>query len=170
MAYDKLISGTPWHVEKFTRADGDPRRHRSRCIFYDKANKLYAKTVGKCYGTAHCKYYKEPKEPKVQVDPDESVSSPGVKPSVTVRRSKPESENKTEKPSALFTQSPAPRKKQSEKAEFSVGVLIKHEQYGIGKITSLNGTKAKAIFSYSIEREFDIDEGKRKGIIVRYEN
>jgi len=168
MAYDKMISGTPWHVEKFTRAEGDSRRHRSRCIFYDKANKVCAKTVGKCYGTAHCKYYKEPKEPKVQNVPEEPDSSPGRITAAHVTSMKPKPERRTENLSEIKAHLPTPVKKRSGKAEFSVGDLIKHEKYGIGKITSISGSKAKAIFSYSIEREFDIEEGKKNGVIARH--
>lgn len=58
------ISGTPWHVEKFTRAEGDDRRHRNRCIYYHKDNAYCSKEVGRCRGAAHCKFYKEPPDKK----------------------------------------------------------------------------------------------------------
>lgn len=30
------LTGIPWHVEKWTRNEGDERRHKSRCIYYRK--------------------------------------------------------------------------------------------------------------------------------------
>lgn len=53
------LSGTPWHVDKFARKEGDTRRHRSRCIYHDKADNYCSKVVGSCCGAAHCSYYKE---------------------------------------------------------------------------------------------------------------
>lgn len=55
------LTGSPWHVEKFTRAEGDDRRHRSRCKYYnDKGCDYY----GRCKGSAHCDIYKEKVEAK----------------------------------------------------------------------------------------------------------
>ena len=58
MAIERMV-GSPWHVEKMVRQEGDPRRHRSRCIYYDKKNSHCPKVVGKCVGAAHCSYYEE---------------------------------------------------------------------------------------------------------------
>lgn len=41
------------------RQEGDSRRHRSRCIHYNKNNSYCSEVVGKCVGAAHCSYYKE---------------------------------------------------------------------------------------------------------------
>ena len=30
------MQGSPWHVERMERGDGDKRRHRSRCVHYHK--------------------------------------------------------------------------------------------------------------------------------------
>ena len=60
---------TPWHIGYTKCNDYDPeydiRRHRSRCMFYDKESKKcdclkYHSYYGKkCPGSAHCIYYKE---------------------------------------------------------------------------------------------------------------
>ena len=55
----KHMTGTAWHVEKAIRAEGDERRHKSRCIFYNKESGHCKKVVGKCCGSAHCQYYEE---------------------------------------------------------------------------------------------------------------
>lgn len=58
------INGTPWHAERFTRAEGDEQRHRNRCIHYRKEDKGCSLVAGRCYGAGQCKYYKEAKKPK----------------------------------------------------------------------------------------------------------
>ena len=58
MAIERM-AGIPWHVEKMIRQEGDLRRHRSRCIYYDKKKSHCSKVIGKCIGAAHCNYYEE---------------------------------------------------------------------------------------------------------------
>lgn len=59
MGIKKVMTGCPWHVEKMVRQEGDSRRHRSRCIYYNKKESHCSKVVGKCVGAAHCSYYDE---------------------------------------------------------------------------------------------------------------
>lgn len=49
------LTGTPWHVGKFTRAEGDDKRHRSRCQFFE--NGLCLKLERRCHGSARCDSY-----------------------------------------------------------------------------------------------------------------
>ena len=58
MGVNRMV-GTPWHVERFTREEGDDRRHRSRCANYRKSDAHCSQYSGKCRGSAHCPYYKE---------------------------------------------------------------------------------------------------------------
>ena len=59
------LTGVPWHVECFERKDGDERRHRSRCRFFQgKPYNLCLCNFVRCHGSAHCenyieKYFKE---------------------------------------------------------------------------------------------------------------
>ena len=78
MADYKGISGTPWHVERFTRAEGDERRHRSRCKYYHKEDSYCSKEIGRCRGAAHCKFYQEvlQKDGKSNLQSDTPLSSP----------------------------------------------------------------------------------------------
>ena len=55
----KNLTGTPWHVDKFSRSEGDERRHRSRCIYYRKDDSYCCKEIMRCMGAAHCENYKE---------------------------------------------------------------------------------------------------------------
>lgn len=54
------LTGTPWHIERYTREEGDGRRHRSRCRYYSD----YSFCVWfseRCHGSAHCSMYYEDK-------------------------------------------------------------------------------------------------------------
>lgn len=64
------LPDTPWHVGYALKKENDPRRHQSRCIYYDKKTK-YCTTaqspyVGiKCGGSAHCNAYAETRTEEV---------------------------------------------------------------------------------------------------------
>lgn len=54
------LTGVPWHVEKMIREEGDDRRHRSRCVYYQgKVDNFCSYYCEKCRGSAHCDHYKE---------------------------------------------------------------------------------------------------------------
>jgi hypothetical protein len=53
------MTGTPWHLETLKMSEDDDRRHKSRCIYYYKANKNCKRLNLKCPGSAHCDHYKE---------------------------------------------------------------------------------------------------------------
>ena len=56
---EKMV-GSPWHVEKMTRSEGDDRRHRSRCIHYSGKQEGHCDYFCvKCRGAAHCEKYAE---------------------------------------------------------------------------------------------------------------
>ncbi|WP_026668141.1 hypothetical protein [Butyrivibrio sp. AE2005] len=52
------LTGTPWHVEKLTRNEGDERRHKSRCKYYRKKDSYCKYQYIECRGSRYCKYYK----------------------------------------------------------------------------------------------------------------
>ena len=60
------MSGTPWHIEKMHKKDGDGRRHRSRCIYYEHTDQSCNRRMFKCKGSAHCEFYKENNNPSSQ--------------------------------------------------------------------------------------------------------
>ncbi len=56
--------GTPSHAEYLHMKEGDKKRHKSRCIEYDKENAVCRCVKSQCYtsrcgGSSHCQYYKE---------------------------------------------------------------------------------------------------------------
>ena len=59
MGISRELTGTPWHVEKFTRSEGDEKRHRSRCFYHSTKDNYCIKYCEKCRGSAHCDYYTE---------------------------------------------------------------------------------------------------------------
>ena len=53
------FTGTPWHVERYTREAGDEKRHRSRCVYFREQGTYCCKISDRCFGSAHCQDYKE---------------------------------------------------------------------------------------------------------------
>lgn len=51
------LPDTPWHVGYAYKDENDPRRHKARCIHYDK-DKCMCRLV-RCIGSSHCKFYAE---------------------------------------------------------------------------------------------------------------
>ena len=72
MSKSKYLTGTPWHVECMTRQEGDPKRHKSRCIYYIAKSKSCERRNGICIGSAHCMDYKEKIHEAIQ---DENIIS-----------------------------------------------------------------------------------------------
>ena len=60
--------GTPSHITYLSKKENDDRRHRSRCIYYDKDTKHCLAPKGsysgiRCPGSSHCTQYFERLEP-----------------------------------------------------------------------------------------------------------
>ena len=52
------LTGSPWHIEKVHRAEGDDRRYKGRCEYYSYEKDSCTYRLGKCIGSAHCNKYK----------------------------------------------------------------------------------------------------------------
>lgn len=52
------MTGTPWHIERVHRAEGDERRYKGRCKFYEYEQDRCAHSGRKCSGSAHCTKYR----------------------------------------------------------------------------------------------------------------
>ena len=85
MGISRELTGTPWHVEKVTRSEGDEKRHKSRCYYHRKKDDYCLKYHEKCRGSAHCDYYTETPPPK-DVPKKENVA---IKPEVTTPKIEP---------------------------------------------------------------------------------
>ncbi len=55
----RKLTGIPWHTGKWSRAEGDPRRHSHNCIYFSAKDKYCSCLYRKCTGSAHCDCYKE---------------------------------------------------------------------------------------------------------------
>ena len=51
------MTGTPWHLEQVHREDGDARRYKGRCQYYDYNGNYCSYFCGRCRGSAHCDHY-----------------------------------------------------------------------------------------------------------------
>lgn len=78
MANPARLTGTPWHAEKMTRAEGDPKRHRARCVNYNKATGRCSAYFEGCRGAAHCEQYSE--TVKAEQEPAPQKAAPTVQP------------------------------------------------------------------------------------------
>ena len=56
---NRTMSGVPWHVETIKKGEGDERRHKGRCVYYNNETHQCSKFIMLCIGSAHCDYYKE---------------------------------------------------------------------------------------------------------------
>lgn len=111
MGVSRGLTGTPWHIEKMTREEGDPRRHRARCRFFRKKDSYCTLHKRKCSGSAHCSRYKEG---TTVMAPEESVN-PIIKHQT---KEKPLETDYREKAKEILP----------------IGSLVCHNRFGEGKI------------------------------------
>lgn len=121
MAKPYGISGTPWHVEIIHNNNpDDPRRHRSRCVFYTSNTKQCQKLSSCCYGARYCKYYLE-KTADTYVDEsiEEKPETPAKElPILTANKPLPLKKKETE----TVWKKPAARNKSA--GEIHIGSLV----------------------------------------------
>ncbi len=53
----KHLAGTPWHKEQMHRQEGDDRRYKGRCKYYEYDGNGCKRRCGRCIGSAHCEEY-----------------------------------------------------------------------------------------------------------------
>ena len=130
------INGTPWHVEQVHNEDeNDPRRHRKRCIYFDKDARHCKKQYGMCVGAAHCKYYKEKKPDLVA---DKAVNMPV---SIDKRET-----SKTGSPGRLELNGPV---------KSYVGQRVLHMKFGLGLVIAQDDeNRIKVRFANGEGKEF----------------
>lgn len=51
------MTGTPRHAERVHRSEGDKRRYKGRCKYFNYENDYCSKRCGRCMGSAHCDEY-----------------------------------------------------------------------------------------------------------------
>lgn len=123
------LAGTPWHVERYAREDRDDRRHRSRCIYYQKPGAYCCQIVGKCRGAAHCSYYTE---------------------------SQPEEYENTET-ETMKTSKEQKMADYEGKRLFPIGCKVRHVKYGSGTVKKVSDGKIIIDFGNDNEKTFGLD-------------
>ena len=143
MGISSNLTGTPWHVDRFVRKEGDPKRHRSRCAFYYKSDshRPLCSKYGHCIGSAHCRFYRE------------RTRENEIKVSTTGRKSQGKSTLKS------IEKSMEKRVKQTRvnQKPFPVGSFVKHQAFGTGHIKSIKGKYVRIEFDSGKTADFDID-------------
>ena len=143
------MTGTPWHVETLTRTEGDPRRHRSRCVYFRKEDAYCCKYEFRCFGSAHCDSYKE----KTRIE--------------NHRPQRRHTQRKKDNPLAQPSKTVAVTQEEPVPAEslFPSGSTVEHVKYGVGQVIATEGSRVTVQFkdldtpmtfsaSFCREREF----------------
>lgn len=153
MASLNRFTGSPWHVGKWTRKNGDPRRHRSRCKYYSRCSNHCSKINSNCFGTAHCQYYKE-----------RSISTSPTK-----------STNVDWKPKTRSSGKYAKRNKQNftytarSKKTLTVGSQINDSTYGKGIIKSIYNGLAVVAFEDVGDVLINLTTSEKSGALKKIE-
>ncbi len=87
------LPDTPWHIGYTKKDDNDPRRHKSRCVYYQYGNCTCKELRGyygkRCPGSAHCKYYAT-KEAEIDLERSRAETIQDIE-----QRIKPHTEERT---------------------------------------------------------------------------
>ena len=59
MSKVNLLQGEACHLEFLHMEEGESKRHRARCIYFNKKNEYCSAFCGKCRGSSHCDKYSE---------------------------------------------------------------------------------------------------------------
>ena len=142
------MTGTPWHIEKYTRDEFDDRRHRSRCAHYQKKDAFCFRYSEKCRGSAHCPYYKE--RDYAPVNDSEDVSEDEK----TVPVFKPKKKKQT-------------LSDRESKNLFPVGSKVVHKTYGSGTVKTVGRGKITVAFDNGREVMLSLDVCVKNKLLKR---
>ena len=133
------MQGSPWHVEKLSRKPGSKRRHRNRCINYNRSKEYCSIQIGRCIGSAHCRYYKE------NVLPKNVTRVPTI-------------DSESEKQQEL-------KQAKNEYYDIPIGSRIQHNKYGAGTITKVSNGIATILFDNGDARKLQLEVCAKNNII-----
>jgi len=148
------MSGTPWHIEKYTR-DGDDRRHRSRCVYYVKSSRWCNKINENCWGSAHCPYYQaDASKMTITKAPDKSSSHKNTVTSKT-----------NNKPNPLKLKIATVR--YTHLNQIQLNDRVYHKRFGLGWIKSKNERNINVVFDNGVKQQFSIEHCISSGVIQK---
>lgn len=140
------LQGTPWHLEQVHRKDGDDRRHKSRCQFYNPLTKQ-CKDRWECRGSRYCQEYIQLSEEDFRQRQEETAEVKRLlargygldEVSTSIKQKqklKKEQQSKTEQ---IKTKSTANTKIKSISLPNLQGKYIKHKGFGKGLVIEQSG-------------------------------
>lgn len=138
------MTGTPWHVEVLRNNEGERKRHRSRCIYFDRKSKKCRKNRFNCFGSAHCDDYKEK-----DVAPTEDRSDAEA---TTHSESRTNAKRQTTPDVAL---------------NISIGDRIIHKRWGAGIVINIENDIIKLLFDDGNMKSLVFSEVVRNGLLKR---
>ena len=149
------MTGTPWHLETLKMDENDDRRHKSRCIYYYKANKNCKRLNVKCPGSAHCDHYKE--------DPTRirAVSSPQA--STNIYRPK----------TAVSAINQNSSKAIVSKIEYDgtilypIGCHVRHKTHGLGVVFKAEKDYVTVDFDEGFSKELGVEYCAKNALLIR---
>ncbi|WP_026667031.1 hypothetical protein [Butyrivibrio sp. AE2005] len=124
------LTGTPWHVEKLTRNEGDERRHKSHCIYYRKKDSYCKYQYIECRGSRYCKYYKTNEIEGVSVNADAQVKKKETIEKITDAEGK---------------------------KIYPIGSKVRHQKFGDGFITDISNGHVSIDFENVGEKILGLD-------------
>ena len=68
----KGLPDTAWNIRCLKKAEDDPRRHKSRCIYYEDGKCVNVYEIH-CNGSAHCRHYAVATEGRSKEDERERI-------------------------------------------------------------------------------------------------
>ena len=74
------MTGSPWHAERVHRKEGDDRRYKGRCEYYEYNSDYCSYRSGKCIGSAHCTKYKMISEEEFKIRQKQNQKASSAKP------------------------------------------------------------------------------------------
>lgn len=148
------LQGTPWHLEQMHRKEGDDRRHKSRCKFYNPITKQ-CKDRWECRGSRYCQEYEQLSEVAFRqrqediaeakrllakgYSSDELTAIQNQK-----RKAKKEQQNKTEHPKTKRTGN---TNTESIRLPNLQGKYIKHKGFGKGLVIEQSGDNVLVVYN-----------------------
>ena len=146
------MTGTPWHVETLRMDEDDTRRHKSRCVHYQKTNKYCTKQKRTCPASAHCDYYKEDPT-RIKAEPQPLTSryhSSAADPSIT--RTRETAERTTVYDGSIL---------------FPVGSHVIHKSFGSGTVIESDQDQVTVMFANNTSKELSVDYCGKKSLLQR---
>ena len=145
------MTGTPWHLETLKMSEDDDRRHKSRCIYYYKANKNCKRLNLKCPGSAHCDHYKEDPT-RVREIPDSNTRSRTPVVAITHINTQKVPEKEIVYDGTLL---------------YPAGCHVRHKTHGLGIVAKVDNEYVTVEFEEGFSKELSVAYCVKNSLLVR---